>query len=149
MLVFCLNVKKKHLFKLAYLKNYCTPKHNGPAFQLAVELVPSQVLFRSRKTYHISPHFIQALYTRWSQDSDELPSSVVLHSAGSQSSSVWFAQCPSITVTAVQCETLNQTQNQKFIQKMRHHTNEMLWSSSAAHEALLFGSSLNVLIQHQ
>lgn len=91
MLVFCLNVKKKHLFKLAYLKNYCTPKHNGPAFQLAVELVPSQVLFRSRKTYHISPHFIQALYTRWSQDSDELPSSVVLHSAGSQSSSVWFA----------------------------------------------------------
>lgn len=56
MLVFFLNVKKKHLFKLAYLKNYCTPKHNGPAFQLAVELVPSQVLFRSKVEKHTTFH---------------------------------------------------------------------------------------------
>lgn len=93
MLVFFLNVKVQHLFKLTDLKNYVSPKHNGPTFQLAVELVLSKALFISnvdrQTTFHASLY--KSLYTSWEQDSDEWFSSVVLHSAGSQSSPVWFA----------------------------------------------------------
>lgn len=76
MLVFFLNLNVQHLFNPSDLINYCSPKHNGPTLQLAVVL---------------SKAYIQALYTSWAQDSSEWFSSVVLHSAGSQSSPVWFA----------------------------------------------------------
>lgn len=56
LLVFFLTVKEEHLFKWANLRNYCSPKHNGPAFRLAVELVPRQVLFRSNVDRHTAFH---------------------------------------------------------------------------------------------